>query len=262
MSALVDPGATVNAIRRSLVSHLKIEATQTPPLRLADGTASKALAGEIVLNLCWEGISETVKFLVLEDPSHPIILGTNWMARVGVVVSLSEAGVMEAKKGGLKLSDLKKNALESETTDWLAAYMMPEGEESLANQLTVRKVTFVPAKSLAFIQTEMKTPERKTIGQEGSFIVNRTYSARPGREWIIPSSLITEQEAGLFVPILNLASKDIRFYAGEELVETETAIELKMPESTEESLCSITQQTKRKHGSSEFVSKLVGEMPE
>ena len=91
VNALVDPGATVNAIRRSLVSHLKMEETQTPPLRLADGTASIAPAGEIVLYLCWDGVSETVKILVLEDSSHPIILGTNWIARVGVVVSLSEA---------------------------------------------------------------------------------------------------------------------------------------------------------------------------
>ena len=92
VNALVDPGAAVNAIRRSLVvSYLKMEETQTPPLRLADGTASKAPAGEIVLNLCWDGVSETVKILVLEDSSHPIILGTNWIARVGVVVSLSEA---------------------------------------------------------------------------------------------------------------------------------------------------------------------------
>ncbi|KZS04739.1 Uncharacterized protein APZ42_032245 [Daphnia magna] len=123
VSALVDPGATVNVICRSLVCYLKIEETQSPPLRLADGTASKAPAGEIVLNLCWEEISEEVKFLVFEDPSHPIILGTNWIARVRVVVSLSEAGVMEAKRGGLKLSDLQKNAPKSETNDWLAAWM-------------------------------------------------------------------------------------------------------------------------------------------
>lgn len=263
VSALVDPGATVNVICRSLVCHLKIEETQTPPLRLADGTASKAPAGEIVLNLCWEEISEEVKFLVFEDPSHPIILGTNWIARVGVVVSLSEAGVMEAKRGGLKLSDLQKNAPKSETNDWLAACMMPEEDKSLSNHLTVRKATVVPAKTLAFIQMDMTSPERKTIGkEEHQFIINRTYSARPGREWIIPSSLITEQEDGLFVPILNLTSRNIRFYAGEELVEAEIAPELQILESTEEFFCSLTQQKESKQGSSEFVTRLVGKMPE
>ena len=265
LNALVDPGATVNAIRRSLVSHLKIEETQTPPLRLADGTASKAPAGEIVLNLCWDGINEIVKFLVLEDPSHPIILGTNWIARVGVVVSLSEAGVMEAKTGGLKLADLKKSTAEEETTDWLAACLMPEDEASLSNHPTVRKVTIVPAQSLAFVQMNVAASGNGSVeGEERHIIVNRTYSARPGREWVIPSSMISQHEDGLYVPILNPTSKPIRFYAGEEIVEIETASQLNKPKSAEEILCSLTQQseTTNKKDPSDFISNLVGEMPE
>ena len=254
MNALVDPGATVNAIRRSLVSHLKIEETQKPPLRLADGTASKAPAGEIVLNLCWDGVSEKVKFLVLEDPSHPIILETNWIARVEVVVSLSEAGVMEAKRGGFKLANLKKSTAEVETADWLAACLMPEDEASLSNPPTVRKVTFIPSQSLAFIQMDIVTSEKESSGrEERQIIVNRTYSARPGREWVIPSSLIIQHEDGISVPILNPTSKLIRFYAGEEIVEIETATELHNPKSAEELLCSLTQQTEisNKQGSSD-----------
>ena len=111
LNALVDPGATVNAIRRSLISHLPIEKTQTPSLKLADGTASRAPVGEIVLNICWNGHCEDVKLIVLENPSHPIILGTNWIASRGVIVSLSEDGVMVATTGGLKLSDLKRNTI-------------------------------------------------------------------------------------------------------------------------------------------------------
>lgn len=53
LNALVDPGATINAICQSLVSHLKIGRTQSPQLRLDDGTNSKVPIGEIVLNICW-----------------------------------------------------------------------------------------------------------------------------------------------------------------------------------------------------------------
>jgi predicted aspartyl protease len=74
---MVDPGATVNVIRQSLVSLLNVQKTQTFPLKLADGTASKKPIGEIVWNICWNGQNEEVKLLVLENPSHPIILGTN-----------------------------------------------------------------------------------------------------------------------------------------------------------------------------------------
>jgi hypothetical protein len=113
---------------------------------------------------------------------------------------------MEAKRGGLKWSDLKNDALEQEAIDWLAACMVPEREESLSYHVTVKKVTIVPAKTLAFIQMDRKTLEEKTIGQEErQLIVNRTYSVQPGREWIIPCSLITEREVVLSIPILNLA---------------------------------------------------------
>jgi hypothetical protein len=83
-----------------------------------------------------------------------------------MVVSLSEAGVMEAKRRGLKLSDLLVNAPESKTLDWLAACMMPEEEESLSKHLTVRKVTVVPNNSLALIHMDMTSLEGKTIREE------------------------------------------------------------------------------------------------
>ena len=170
---------------------------------------------------------------------------------------------MEAKRGGFKLANLKKSTAEVETADWLAACLMPEDEASLSNPPTVRKVTVIPSQSLAFIQMDIVTSEKESSGrEERQIIVNRTYSARPGREWVIPSSLIIQHEDGISVPILNPTSKPIRFYAGEEIVEIETATELHNPKSAEELLCSLTQQTEisNKQGSSDFVSQLVGEM--
>ena len=40
---------------------------------------------------------------------------------------------MEAKRSCLKLADFKKNTAEEETTDWLAACLMPEDEIFLSN---------------------------------------------------------------------------------------------------------------------------------
>ena len=97
---------------------------------------------------------------------------------------------MEAKRGGLKLADLKKSTAEVETADWLAACLMPEDEASLSNPPTVRKVTVIPSQSLAFIQMDIVTSEKESGGrEERQIIVNRTYSVRPAREWVIPSSL-------------------------------------------------------------------------
>ncbi len=231
--ALVDPGATVNAIRRSLVSHLKIEETQTPPLRLADGSTSKEPIGEIVLSLCWEGKSEVVRFLVLEDPSHPIILGTNWIARVGAVVSLSEAGVMEAKTGGLRLSDLKKN-IDEDTTDRMAACMMPEDEISLSQSLVEREAVAVPTKSPGSIK--MSAAE-ETVEIENQAIVNHTHSVGPGEEWVTTKSLITQFE-------------------GEEIAEIEIATDPNKP--TENFSCGLSPKSE----TAGCVSNLVGEMAE
>ncbi|KAI9553758.1 hypothetical protein GHT06_019016 [Daphnia sinensis] len=235
LNALVDPGATVNAISQSLVSHLRIGRTQSPPLRFAHGTTSKAPIGEIVLNVSWEGQKEQVKLLVLGGPSHPIILGTNWIARVGVNVSLSEKGVMEARAGGLKLSDLKKDTSETESNDWLAACMMPEKEvEQAPRSLTVQKTTILPAQSLVFVQVgPSETGKGTNENSDQEFIINRTYSARPGKEWVIPSSLITHNEAGLFVPVLNPTLNTIRFNSGEEIMQVEVTTELEKPKSPE-----------------------------
>ena len=88
---------------------------------------------------------------------------------------------MEAKRSCLKLADFKKNTAEEETTDWLAACLMPEDEASLSNPPTVRTVNVIPAQFLAFIQMDIVTSEKESSGrEERQIIVNRTYSARPG----------------------------------------------------------------------------------
>lgn len=96
------------------------------------------------------------------------------------------------------------------------------------------------------------------------FVINRTYSARPGRDLVIPSSLITYNEVGLVVPVLNPTLNTIRFYSGEEIMHVEVGTELKKPKSTEEFLCSLTRRkvTTDQTDSPDFIPNLVEKLPE
>lgn len=114
---------------------------------------------------------------MLGEPSHPIILGANWIARVGVTVSMSEKGVMEARAGGLKLTDLKKNTCETESNDWLAACMMPDKEiEPVSGTLTVQKMTIVPAQTLVvFVQVGPSTTGKGKNENGASAVRHQSY---------------------------------------------------------------------------------------
>ncbi len=70
-AAMVDTGATINAIRKDLVAHLTFDPSSVGCVALADNGRAKPL-GEISTVLMWKGKSDGVTFVILENLHRPI----------------------------------------------------------------------------------------------------------------------------------------------------------------------------------------------
>ena len=90
----------------------------------------------------------------------------------------------------------------------------------------------MPGNSLAFVEVELPFHI-----DEGEFYVEKKVSAEPGREWIIPSSLVTAIGGLVRVPILNLDRSTLTVEPDMRLV---TAEYLPRDHHDESIMCSLT----------------------
>lgn len=111
--AIVDGGATINTIVQAAIPTHSIDSTETV-FMVATGTYIHP-AGEITLNVTWEGVERTVKFIVLETAASPIILGTRWAADVGAVTHYDDKECkMKCIRGAKAVQQLAESLTEME----------------------------------------------------------------------------------------------------------------------------------------------------
>lgn len=111
---------------------------------------------------------------------------------------------------------------------------------------TNRSVT-IPPLSLGFLPVQKFGNERITPSE--CLIVNRTFSAEPGNEWVIPNSIITKLEGCYYVSMLNPSRKSITVQAGKEIAGLQSMESTTWPVMTEETVYGLSEKT---HPTPEF----------
>ena len=117
-------------------------------------------------------------------------------------------GTCEADK------DLSVNFPADEDANWLAA-ITPQCSERERQWLHAKDEIVIPAGSLRFVPTVADSALPDQV------VVSRSHSARPGREWIVPSCVLKPQGARLLVPVCNVSRQPLRWAAGAPLATME-----------------------------------------
>ena len=73
----------------------------------------------------------------------------------------------------------------------------------------------LPAQSMRLLPTDVSTIE----GEE--WVVSKSFSSRPSREWIIPNGLLKAIGKKLYVPVVNLSNQSLKWTKGSELAMVE-----------------------------------------
>lgn len=79
----------------------------------------------------------------------------------------------------------------------------------------VSKHVIIPANSMRFLQADVPTIK----GEE--WVVSKSFSSRPSREWIIPNGLLKAFGKKLYLPVLNLTNKALKWAKGSVLAPVE-----------------------------------------
>ena len=109
---------------------------------------------------------------------------------------------------GQKMVTITKDPEEPEPEspiDFLGAITVEEAPPPPPQWVTPLMTIVVPAGCLRFVPVQFSTK------QNDQWVVNRSFSARPAREWIIPNCLMRVKKANLYVPVLNLGKQPLRW---------------------------------------------------
>ncbi|EFX76631.1 hypothetical protein DAPPUDRAFT_106898 [Daphnia pulex] len=97
--AMVDSGVSVSVVKHSAVQPIKspIKPT-TSTLKMADERFTETI-GKVDVTVWWNTNSGKLKLSVLEEFSSDLIIGVNWIRRVGGVFMCPSKSQLEAEKG-------------------------------------------------------------------------------------------------------------------------------------------------------------------
>ena len=79
----------------------------------------------------------------------------------------------------------------------------------------VRKRTVLPPGGMRFVRTDVPC----TIGDV--WVVTKSFSSQPSREWIIPNCLVTASKRALHIPVVNLSNQPLQWNEGNALATVE-----------------------------------------
>ena len=119
---------------------------------------------------------------------------------------------------GQKMVTITKDPEEPEPEspiDFLGAITVDEAHPPPPQWVTPLMTIMVPAGCLRFVPVQFSTK------QNDQWVVNRSFSARPAREWIIPNCLMRVKKANLYVPVLNLGKQPLRWGKSSRLTTVE-----------------------------------------
>lgn len=124
--------------------------------------------------------------------SHDLILGTDWINQIG----------------GISIHPSTSSVIIEPFTD----HQFHSPPETYRTDRAV----IVPPLSLAFLPIPKQTDD-KGFRHSQCLIVNRSFSANPGAEWVIPNSILTELGDHYYVSIFNLTRKPITVQSGQQV---------------------------------------------
>ncbi len=101
----------------------------------------------------------------------------------------------------------------------------------------VKKRTVLPPGGMRFIVTDVPC----TAGDV--WVVTKSFSSQPSREWIIPNCLVTASKKALCIPILNLSNQPLQWNEGNTLAAVEllqnTVVPLNVGNEVSDCVCSL-----------------------
>ncbi len=102
----------------------------------------------------------------------------------------------------------------------------------------VKETTVIPANCMREIKVNANFCDELDRNQK-SWIVEKTQSSAPGREWMVSNCIVNEEKACLSVPVVNLSGHALRWAKGRSLVKVKVLEET--PEPIENTQCHVVQ---------------------
>ncbi|XP_057376131.1 uncharacterized protein LOC130697026 [Daphnia carinata] len=214
-------------------------------LKMADGNYVETV-GILNITVNWETKSETLKVPLLQELSHELILGVDWIQRIGGI-SLFPNGAHLIVKAVTKCDHSKISSDVIQKIDTLYVF----------------ETTILPAMSLAFIPAQERgiTGALFSNSKKQLWVVNRSFSAKPGNEWIIPNCLLPNLGNTLYIPVINPSMKPITFHIGKDITVAERIPITYWPQFLDETIGSFTRGSPTENRLSDALSKHLDGMP-
>lgn len=230
--ALVDTGASISAVKTRTVKYLenKREGKILKSMRGVDNKKVQ-IDGVVSLGVKWQGKQiELKEVAVVRSAPFALILGIDWIiaSKTNIIV---EEGLLKLKAG----VDNESVKIEKAISDDVGG--KSEIVEESCSDRKGKEVEGTPEFSDDFFTTiEKELPSKRTPTMEvkltqrinipplslafisgvsrsdimGTVMLKRTCGAAPGKEWLIPSSLVNVEKGKLKVPVLNLTNKNLK----------------------------------------------------
>ena len=190
--------------------------------------------GEVSLTGRWRGVTTDLPIvLVVKNPVRSLILGADWILWSGshvhpqdgkLVCSVyrplqwDRASIQQDQHEEIKsesIVELSEDTAPSEQPESLAVGVEDEGESAVSDIETEETPSWeenqqrlepfgsvnIPPKTLGFI------PAKVPAGTGETWLTATTSSARPGREWVIPRSLLKAENSVVQIPVFNIGHR-------------------------------------------------------
>ncbi len=121
-----------------------------------------------------------------------------------------------------------------------AIQVEPEHAQTRLGMWTkVKKTTVIPANCIAsddVCEVNIDSHDEFDRNQE-SWIVEKTQSSAPGREWVVPNCIITTKKGRISIPVVNVSGHPLRWVKGRALVKVQVMEE--PPEPIDKTVAAI-----------------------
>ena len=103
IDAIIDTGAAISAITRSLMEELgyKIDQSSNVVINTADGTRSRSLGKILDMELTLNGINTSIDVQVIESKDRTLILGNDWLQKVKARIDMDKGKLSIKGANGL-----------------------------------------------------------------------------------------------------------------------------------------------------------------
>lgn len=213
MTALLDTGASVTAVRKGALKGIRLKSKgMTPGLRGIDNKIIQVV-DEISLNVRWSGsVIRLEKVAVVESAPFPLILGVDWLTKANLNLVCKDNKIIPVRQTQEKVDDEEKHSGDEgyDSSMEMSDELFEDVEKELPTRRRKGVVKFtidgpidVPGESLRMLRGSIP------VRFNGTGMVRFGFSAEPAKTWIVPSALVTFKNGRAKVPLLNLESEKV-----------------------------------------------------